>query len=130
MAKFICLKIGLSLLAFVTLFSTIISTQAQPTSQQKSLETPEAVVTKIYNLVSFEAGTTPDWEKVKALFHEEAVIVLRASRTKMKVLSVEGFVADFVDFIRQSRVDTTGFVEKIISIKPVVFGNMAQCFVV
>lgn len=130
MAKPIRLRVAQAVLVFASLFFIVTSAQAQPSSQQKSFETPEEVVTEIYNMVSFEAGTTPDWDKVKALFHDEAVIVLRASRTEMKVLSVDAFVADFVTFIQQFRADTPGFVEKVVSVKPVVFGNIAHCFVV
>lgn len=39
--------------------------------------TAEEVITKLYNLVTFDAGTTPDWDKVRALFLPEVVIVLR-----------------------------------------------------
>jgi len=97
---------------------------------QKQFNTAEEVVTELYKLVSFNAGNTPDWEKVKDLFIEDAVIVLRTSRTEHKIFSREGFIDDFKNFISTSKVDETGFLEKIINIKTVTFGNIAHSMVV
>ena len=33
-----------------------------------------------YDLVTFDAGTTPDWERVRSLFADEAVVILRTGR--------------------------------------------------
>ncbi len=92
-------------------------------------QTPEQAVRELYDLVTFPAGTTPDWDKVKSLFIPEAVIVLRTSRDATTVFSVDGFVADFVRFIEQAKVEQTGFAEKIIRMEPMVFGDMAQFLV-
>ncbi len=92
---------------------------AQTPSVENTSQTVEDVVREVYTLVSFEAGERPDWEKVKSLFIDDAVIVLRSSRTEHSIFSREGFVEDFNNFIDNSGVDKTGFLEKIIDIKPV-----------
>ncbi|MGD8699455.1 MAG: hypothetical protein PVJ43_09205, partial [Gemmatimonadales bacterium] len=76
-----------------------------------------------------EAGQQPDWDKVRALFIPEAVIVLRTSRDAMTVFSVEGFVADFVRFVEQTPAGEMGFTEKILSTEAMVFGDMANVLV-
>jgi len=91
--------------------------------------TPQVVVDELYKLVTFEAGTTPDWDRVRALFIDEAVIVLRTSRTETSVFSVEGFVGDFVAFIERANVEKTGFSETIIRTKSTVFGDIAHLLV-
>jgi hypothetical protein len=102
---------------------------AQATSEQDALETPEGVVIEIYDLVSFEAGSTPDWEVVRSMFIPEAVVVLRTSREATTVFSVEGFVNDFVNFVENSPAGDMGFTEKIIRTKSMVFGDMASVLV-
>ncbi len=93
-------------------------------------EGPEAAIRSLYDLVTFSAGTTPDWGKVRNLFIPEAVIVLRSSRTAQSIFSVDGFVQDFVNFIERAEVIKTGFEEKIVSIKLTEFGDIAHAFVV
>ena len=63
----------------------------------------------INDLVTFEAGHQPDWEKVRSLFIQEAVIVLRTSRDSITRFSVEGFVNDFIRLIERAKVVETGF---------------------
>jgi hypothetical protein len=102
---------------------------AQTPSEDDALQTAEGVVTQLYELVTFEAGSTPDWDKVRSLFIDEAVIVLRTTRTATTVFSVDGFVNDFVTFIERANVAETGFTEKILRTKPTVFGDMAHVWV-
>jgi hypothetical protein len=63
------------------------------------------------------------------MFIDEAVIVLRTSRDDTTVFSVEGFVGDFVKFIERADAGRTGFTERIIRTKPMVFGDMAHVLV-
>ena len=87
------------------------------------------VVEELYRLVTFDAGTTPDWGKVRSLFVEEAVVVLRTGRDKMTVFSLDGFVNDFVQFIEESDVRKTGFTERILRTKTTVYGDIAHVLV-
>lgn len=102
----------------------------QDVPKEPSAASAEDVVRQLYDLVTFEAGETPDWEIVKSLFVEEAVIVLRATKTTHNVFSREGFVEDFQNFIDRAKVDQTGFIEKIVSLKMVELGDVAHCWVV
>ncbi len=122
------IAIVLFLIVFVLFTAAFLNAQTLP--ETKTTKTAEQVVTEIYNLVSFKAGETPDWEKVKSLFSDDAVIVLRTSLTQHSFFSREGFIDDFKNFIKQARVDTTGFTEKIVNIKTTVIGDIAHCFVV
>jgi hypothetical protein len=86
-------------------------------------------VRHLYDLVTFEAGTTPDWNVVRALFIDEAVVVLRTSRDSSSVFSVDGFVQDFISFIERANVEQTGFVEHIVRMKTMVFKDIAHVLV-
>jgi hypothetical protein len=89
----------------------------------------EAVVRELYDLVTFPAGVTPDWDRARALFLPEAVVVLRTSRSGTTVFSVEGWVQDFVTFIERSNVAATGFTERVVRTHAVEFGDIAQVWV-
>ncbi len=103
--------------------------QAQQTTRGNTIPTAERAVRALYDLVTFEAGTTPDWDAVRSLFLPEAVIVLRTSRTATTVFSVDGFVNDFVQFIERADVEQTGFVETILRTDTMVFKDMAHVLV-
>ena len=96
---------------------------------QARLETPEGLIEEIYELVTFPAGTTPDWDEVRDLFIPEAVVVLRTSREGSTVFSVDGFVQDFVTFIEQAEVETTGFTERILDMQTFEWGDIAHVLV-
>jgi hypothetical protein len=101
----------------------------QPLSSQQPASSAEAVVDALYDHVTFDAGTTPDWDAVKKLFIDEAVVVLRTSPDASTVFSLNGFVEDFVRFIERDNVERTGFVESIIRKKTLVFGDIAHILV-
>ncbi len=96
---------------------------------QAPLDTPEALIEEIYRLVTFPAGTTPDWKAVRDLFIPEAVVVLRTSRTGSTVFSVDGFVQDFITFIEQANVEQTGFTERILDMRTFEWGDIAHVLV-
>jgi hypothetical protein len=102
---------------------------AQSPSVSGGDETPEDVVAGIYDLVSFQTGKTPDWDKVRSLFIPEAVVVLRTSREATTVFSLEGFIGDFVSFIENTPAGEMGFSEKVVRMKSMVFGDMADVLV-
>ncbi len=102
---------------------------AQTAAEQSAVATAEGVVSELYELVTFDAGTTPDWDIVRSLFIEEAVIVLRTTREASTVFSLDGFVNDFVTFIERAKVEETGFVEEIISMESMVFRDIAHVLV-
>ena len=117
-----------------TVFAVILSLSAavilpNPAFAQADLETPEGLIEEIYRLVSFPAGTTPDWDAVRDLFIPEALVVLRTSRDGSTVFSVDGFVEDFVTFIEQSDVESTGFTERILDMQTFEWGDIAHVLV-
>jgi len=100
-----------------------------PALAQADLETPEGLIEEIYRLVTFPAGTTPDWDAVRSLFIPEALVVLRTSREGSTVFSVDGFVQDFVTFIEQADVEQTGFTERILDLQTFEWGDIAHALV-
>ena len=91
--------------------------------------TAEQVVRDLYRRVTFDAGRNVDWEQVKALFIPEAVVVLRTSRTSMSVFNRDAFVADFVRFITQAKLEDRAFEETIVAMKTEETGDVARATV-
>jgi hypothetical protein len=121
---------GFSFLLFVAfLICTNFSAQSQVIYDETPFKNPESLVRELYKSVTTKPGETTDWEKVKLMFIKEAVIVLRTGRNQTTVFSVDGFVEDFTTFVKNANIEKTGFVEKIIKLKPMVFGDMAQVLV-
>lgn len=98
-------------------------------AQENKILSPDEVVNELYRLVTIEKGSAGDWDKVRSLFIDEAVIVLRTSREATTVFSLDGFVDDFIRFIDDYNIRETGFSEKILSMKPWVYGDMAHILV-
>lgn len=113
----------------VFFLSIHLSAQEGTMSEKDPFGTAEGLVTELYKSVTFEAGTTPDWDRVRSMFIDEAVIVLRTKRDATTVFSVEGFVDDFKKFIDRAHAEKTGFSEKIIRMKPMVFRDIAHILV-
>ena len=124
-------RCGKALAIAALLFSSLLapSRPAWSAPPQKAPQTAQGVVAELYNLVTFDAGTTPDWERVRSLFAKEAVVVLRTGREKLTIFTVDGFVGDFVRFIEQSGVQKTGFTERILKIKSTEYGDIAHVLV-
>ena len=116
---------------FVTAVLMLASCASTSEHLEATMESSSAkgVVTELYDLVTFGPGTTPDWDEVRALFVEEAVVVLRTGRDEMTVFSLEGFVDDFVQFIEQAGVRETGFTERILDLQETTYGDIAHVLV-
>jgi len=101
----------------------------EPSAPEEPRESAEDVVRRLYDLVTTEAGQTPDWDAVRSLFVEQAVICLRTSREELTVFDVDGFVADFVAFIERADVERTGFTERVLATRSTVYGDIAHVLV-
>lgn len=102
---------------------------APPAAQRDArgdLRGAEAVVRELYDRLTFEAGTTPDWDAVRALFDAEAVVVLRTGREQMTVFTLEGWVQDFVDYIEQHDVLRTGLTERLVELDGFAYRDIAH----
>ena len=115
------------LLAFALIGLTKVS--AQSTSMGSSLNKPESLVKELYDQVTFSAKEAPDWDYVRTLFIPEATVVMRMSQNRTATLTLDGWILDFVNFIHDSDIKSTGFEEKIIKMKSTIFGDIAHVMV-
>jgi|GEM_PF-1209276 len=126
------MRVAVFALAFI-----FIQTQGFSSQGQAQPQTAGDFVAGLYSLVSAEGGKLPDWDKVKACFLKEAVVVLRTSRTTLTPFTLEGFIKDFVDFYEKpfKRGEASvvpkdsGFTEKVVRMKSWEYGDMAHVLV-
>jgi ketosteroid isomerase-like protein len=105
--------------------------QPLPDSQSPLMEEEAtAMVTRIYKEVSGSSVQSVDWEKVRSFFVDEAVIVLRTSRTETSQFTVEEFIQDFKNFYQGPLVGESGFREEVLQIDSEVYLDMAFVAVV
>ena len=93
--------LSVALVLTVGLGATLL--QAQVPSDAGAADGPEDVVAEIYELVSFGAGDTPDWDEVRSLFIPEAVIVLRTLVVTGVVLVMAGYLYGSHPFLTSER---------------------------
>jgi hypothetical protein len=117
------------LFAFVLVQATNLHAQGKKLSRENVQSEVDSLIVTLYDLVSVETEGQYNWESVKSLFIKEAVIVLRTSRDQSTIFSVDGFIDDFKKFIDRANINKTGFEEKIIKMKSMVFGDIAQSLV-
>jgi hypothetical protein len=88
-------------------------------------ETPVALIEDIYRTVSTTDSGSVNWERVRSMFIDEAVVILRTGPAESKQFSVGGFIQDFRDFYEYPEVKASGFEEKILSMKSMVYKDIA-----
>jgi len=117
------------LFATIPLF-ILFSCTAEDNLQAIKPGSSEEVVKLLYKAVSVEAGHQYDWDYVRSLFIENPVIVLRTSREKSTVFTMEGFVDDFKKFVEKASIIDSGFKEEIIEMKTLTIGDISNIIVV
>jgi hypothetical protein len=106
-----------------------VSVLAQPPAREQAYQNPDSLVRTLYVAVTFGPGERPDWSYVRSIFHKDASVVLRVTKDSTAVMSVDGFVSDFVRFIDRVQADTSGFREQVVRVKPMILGNIAHLLV-
>lgn len=98
-----------------------------PGPRPSDWETPDAIVTALYDVISIEAGDKIDWARDDALYLDGARQVAMSTRPDGQVVVNNMSVADFQE---QSGawIEENGFVEYEIGRHSDRFGNMMQVF--
>jgi len=117
------------ILSLFSAFFVFASLNPKSTQEKDDVEMVENFVKDLYKLVSFSPNNLPDWDKVKAKFLKEAVIILYNGQDTYNIHSRESFIEDFINFIKNFEIETIGFNENVVSCKTKIIGNMAHCLV-
>ncbi|TWI81080.1 hypothetical protein IQ13_2093 [Lacibacter cauensis] len=93
----------------------------------KDVETVDAIIAALYNVISGPAGEVRNWNRMRSLFLPEGKLVATAVRPTgevvKRVLTVEEYIAGNGPILEKN-----GFFEKEILRKQEVYGHIAHCF--
>ena len=124
-------KSGIAVAPLLLLTCLLASTPAlaQDATIPPGTNSAEGVVLELYDMCTFDAGTLPDWDAMRALFLPQATVVLRTTRAANTIFSVDGFVEDWHRFIARDNVEERGFSEEIVRMSTTVLGDIAHIMV-
>ena len=122
-----------NLLALVCCFlltSTTVNAQTKTdtvTAEAKDVESVDAIIAALYNVISGPAGEARNWNRMRSLFLSEGKLVATAVRPTgevvKRVLTVEEYINSNGPVLEKN-----GFFEKEIHRKQEVYGHIAHCF--
>jgi len=122
-------KLSALVVTFVVIAAVCGSKSSLWAQTGNEIEEVESFVADLYSLVSFTPNNLPDWDKVKERFHERAIIVLYAGQETYNVHTLDSFVEDFRNFIRDFAIESIGFNENVVASNTKIIGNMAYSLV-
>jgi hypothetical protein len=113
------------------------ATLPAPSADPADVDSLDGIVTALYDSVSFEHGTRPDWERFVSLFDPTAVMVRidprltaipmrERSEPALRVSSIEDFVARTTAAIDNGVLEA--FTERELTRRTEVFADLAQVF--
>jgi len=90
--------------------------------------TPASTVDACYDLISFEAGSEPQWESFRGMFLPEAILALRffPGDPEITVMNLDAYV---VKQMRDGMKDE-GYSETVMARSEMIYGDIAECRVI
>lgn len=124
MKKFICL---LSLCYFFGfLYASTHKADSIPVNS-KDVESVDAIISSLYNVISGPAGEKRNWDRMRTLFIPEANMIATGKRNDgtfgKRVMTVENYIITSGPFLEKD-----GFFESEIGRKTDQYGNIVQVF--
>jgi hypothetical protein len=99
----------------------------RPAAAKADVESMDAIVKALYDVISGPAGQERDWNRFRSLFTDKAQLNYAAAKkdgtTKLLVLTPEEYVQNSGPYLKAN-----GFFEKEIARKADVYGSIAQVF--
>lgn len=100
---------------------------AAPAARAADVQSLDAILAAVYDVISGPAGKRRDWERMKSLFVDGARLVPTGGRPKgdvsLRVLDVNGYIERSAPFLEKD-----GFFEREIARRVETFGHIAHVF--
>lgn len=107
------------------LFSSLIAFAQQPAADKKDVESSDAIIKSIYDVISGPAGQKRNWDRMRSLFTEDARMVAIAKTPTGEIRRRHMTVEDYIKLSGPS-LESRGFFEKEISRKTEQFANLVH----
>ena len=96
-----------------------------PVAKPEDVNSPEAILAAVYNVISGAKGQARDWDRMRSLFIPDARLIPAKETTvghaDAVILTIDGYIAR-----SNGRMTTTGFFEHSIHNEVEQFGNIVQ----
>lgn len=115
--------IGFSLLLNASIFAQSDSV----TANIKDVESIDAIIASLYNVISGPAGQTRNWNRMRTLFLPEAKMVATGTTPTGEIVKRVMTVEDYITR-NGPNLEKNGFFETEIFRKQELFGRIAHCF--
>lgn len=99
-----------------------------PAVNPADVESIDAIMAAVYDVISGDAGVKRDWNRFRSLFHKDAKLIPTGKNPETGVSGALFLTPE--DYINRSGpfLEKNGFHEREISRKVDIFGNIAQVF--
>lgn len=115
---------------FITIFLVFIVAQSQETSKEdyKDVESMDAIITAVYDVISGPAGEKRDWDRMRNLFIPEAILMPSGQNQQTKEVGYRHWSLD--DYINGAgnSLEKDGFFEIEVARKVEQYGTIAHVF--
>ena len=104
------------LIRLFTILTLALSTNAElhATSVTEASNSPESTITNFYRLMSFEAGSRPDYKSIRTLLTDDAIILLSATSDTVELIDADESIRQI-----QKKIDELGFEDFGLQFSPV-----------
>ena len=119
----------LLLIVAVIFISTHAMAQTTPKeADPKDVESIDAIMKAVYDVISGDAGKLRDWDRFRSLFHKDARLIPSGKNPQTGVIGARVLTPD--DYAKNSgpNLEKNGFHEREISRHVDQYGNIAQVF--
>lgn len=98
------------------------------TANPADVESIDAIMAAVYDVISGDAGVKRDWDRFRTLFHKDAKLIPTGKNPETGIAGALFLTPE--DYINRSGawLEKNGFHEREISRKVDLFGNIAQAF--
>lgn len=114
----------MSILLAITALATAAFAQA-PTAAPADVESADAIIKSVYNVISGPAGEKRNWDRMRSLFTEDARMVAIASTQTGEVRKRHMTVEDYIK-LSGPTLESRGFFEKEVARRTEQFGNLVH----
>ncbi len=98
---------------------------AQPTANPKDVDSADAIIKSVYDVISGPAGQKRDWDRMRSLFTEDARMVAIAKTQTGEIRRRHMTVEDYIKLSGPS-LESRGFFEKEVARRTEQFGNLGH----
>lgn len=113
------------LLALLVLIASTVALGQQPEAKATDVESADAIIKSVYNVISGPAGHKRDWDRMRSLFTTDARMVAVVKNPAGEIRRIQMTVEDYISRSGPT-LEQRGFFEKEVARRTEQFGNLVH----